>query len=178
MTVQTVTLTTPPTDLPPLPLPVSTVLDRIKSQLADERQKAAESTKFYLPVPRHPSILVEYTALSQAVWQSVTEEGAKNGTSAVDTNARLAIEACSGVYIEFDGERFPANESLTGRAPSFKDDLESVGKITDIPYAGVRTEWVKALFVTDGDLISTMAAVLDLSGFARAAEIEATVKGK
>jgi hypothetical protein len=172
------TTSTDPIDLAPLPAPEATVLDRIKAQLAAEREKAAASTTFVLPVPRHPSVLIEFTALTQAVWQAIQEEGAKTDAKPVDTQARLLIEACSGIFVEFDGQTFPAAESLGGRPPTFKGDLEAVGKLVGIPYAGVRGEWVKALYVTDGDLISTSAAVLDLSGFARAAEIEASVKGK
>jgi hypothetical protein len=154
-----------PASLPPA---TTTALDRLKARISEEREQALKSLTFKLPVPRWDSVVVEYAAISSERWGRMIEMAQKTDMSNLDFNSRFLAQQANGELISAD------LEDPSQPPPTFDKRLANSLGLT---YQGVAVDMVKELYLTDGDIISTAAALLDLSGFQRAQEIEASVLG-
>jgi hypothetical protein len=162
-----------PASLPPA---TTTALDRLKARISEEREQALKSLTFKLPVPRWDSVVVEYAAISSERWGRMIEMAQKTDMSNLDFNSRFLAQQAKAIYVkDDDGELISADlEDPSQPPPTFDKRLANSLGLT---YQGVAVDMVKELYLTDGDIISTAAALLDLSGFQRAQEIEASVLG-
>lgn len=161
-----------------IPAPTTTSLDRIKAKLAEEAAKENEPISFKLPVPQRPHIIVDFGPINQTQWNGLTDVMLKSKMTVLDMQARALATFCRGVYVKDDvtGELLSADvNDQTTAAPKFDERLaHSLG----IPWGGVVYEFVKAVYRLDGGVLSTCAALLDLSGYGAAQEIEASAEGK
>lgn len=161
-----------------IPKPTTTSLERIKAKLAAEAAKENDPISYKLPVPMRPHIIVEYGPIDQTQWNGLVEVMVKTKMAVLDMQARALATFCRGIYIKDDetGELFSADvNDPSAPAPRFDERLaRSLG----IPYGGVIYEFVKAVYKLDGGVLSTCAALMDLSGYGAAGEIEASAEGK
>jgi hypothetical protein len=167
----------PPVE-PPIPTGTTSAMDRLRQKMKDARTQAAAKLAFRLPVPRMEMVVVEYGPVDQTIWTGILEQAEKRtNVSNLEIQARLLAQFVNGVYVlTEDGEYVSADLSDPhGPAPRFEKRLaDALG----IPWGvGLPWEFARTLYLTDGDLISTAAAVLDMSGYGRAKEIEAGVAG-
>ncbi len=151
-------------------------LDVLKDKLAKARVEAAAKLAFELPVPRMDMLVVRYRPVDQRVWTGILDRASKQpDVTPLDINCRLLAAHVEGVFVD-DGEKLVSADLLNPdqEAPRFEQRLaEALG----IDWNNDQSDLVKRVYLTDGDVISTAAAVLDLSGFGRADEIEASVRG-
>lgn len=166
----------PATDAALIPEPTSSALDRIKAKYAVARREAAEKLEFALPVPRMELVVVKYRAVTNAEWNGLLEMAGKTKMNPLETQQRTLATFCTGIYFKGDdGELVSIDlENPTQPAPRFD---QRAANALDLPWGGLAYALVDELYLTDGDVISTSAALLDLSGYQRGMEIAASAEG-
>lgn len=132
------------------------------------RRDAATATLWIdLEVPRYdPPVYVRYTPLALARIRQVERrhEKYKGPDRDLRTNAVLLGEACAGVWTrDADGEPVSIDPSDPhGPWPCFDARL---AELLEEPASLGVVDVVRALYVTDGDLVATGAKVSDFSGY-------------
>lgn len=148
----------------------------IKS-LAARRAEITEHTITERHVPRwnDPEIVVVYGPAPHRLVRKVTE--AKTPEAEVDIHADLLVNACQAVYGIVDGKRYSLREGdANGEPTRFDADLAEALGLPDPLHSSAR-EVVRALFMTEGDVISEAAAVAAWSGYKRE-DADRTISGE
>lgn len=129
-----------------------------------ERAKAALTTD--LEVPRlDPPVYVRFKPPTQARIDAANQR-ARNGNdkdATVLANAIVIADSCVGVFEIIDGEKVSVDPTdRDGTWPLFDKRL---ARLLGVP-AGRAADVVRALYLTDGDVLSTSAKLAEWSGFA------------
>lgn len=138
------------------------------SSLRSRRARVREQLHFDLEVPRYdPPVLVRYKPVPQEKIEQTFERTKKmrgKDRTAV-TNAIILAGACIGVFEVIDGEEVSVDpDDRAGEWPTFGPRLAG---ILGEPMAKKASDVVRALYLTDGDLISTAQELAALSGYAQ-----------
>ena len=135
------------------------------ASLRERREQALKALHIDLPVPRlDPPVYVRYGAVTQAQINAANKqfEKSKDRDRDVLTNATVLGHACQGVYEEVDGEIVSIDpEDRHGDAPRFDERLAELLGIQSNRASDV----IRALYVTDGDIIATGAKVAEFYGY-------------
>lgn len=120
------------------------------SQFREQIQKVREDAHVDLDVPRMEGWAVRYRPVSAATMERIGKEAKRSkDQSGLDANAAGLAEAFVGMYRTDEPDQLYSLEAI---AEEFGID-------------GAPLDAVKALYGTDGDLVSTAIAVLQFSGF-------------
>lgn len=158
--------------------PASVVLN-----LKARRQAIVDSEFLTLPVPRwtDPEIFVRYHPLDhptiRRIQGQVDRVPAKDKAAAeVASHMDILIRACEAVYARLGDEKFSLRpDDPRGSLTKFDPDLaDNLGLPEDDRSARAT---VRALFLTDGDIISTANQVIKFSGY-RAEVADTEVEGE
>jgi hypothetical protein len=158
----------------------------ILSSLKERRQQVLEQQVLRLPVPRwdDPVIVVRYQPVEHSFIRLVQERvtkatGGKKAAVEIDANADILIRGCLGVVAILDGVEYslrPGDEN--GEPTRFDSDLAS-----NLGVEGVNGNQptaravVKALFLTEGDILSAVNEVVKFSGY-RETEADSVLLGE
>lgn len=139
-----------------------------------------------LQVPRShdPAVWVRYGTMPHSEIKSIFRRNEKRGKGPkgvkdweVRANAEFLVEACLGIYLDLDGEKYPFDANAVG--PVDLDELEEddlprfdwraatlLKELAHVPKEHVSAvDVVKTLYVTDGDLLATGDAVMRHCGY-------------
>lgn len=132
------------------------------------REKKLAALYIDLPVPRWgdegtPEIVVRYKPTKPSVALSATEKrrSAKDPEWLMLANADVLVDACVGVYAVYKGKQYSLRPGEPdGPWTRFDPDLaENLGLSTKRA-----VDVVRALYLTDGDLIGAVNALAEWSG--------------
>ena len=152
------------------------------SNLKERRQAIAEGEQLVLADPRwtDPEIKVKYRpidhpAIRAAQTRVEKAPKAKQFALEVDGNADLLIKGCKAVVAVLDGQEYSLNPSdPEGEPTRFDADLaENLG----LPEGATARQVVKALFITEGDILSHGRALVEFSGY-RETEADEGIAGE
>lgn len=133
-----------------------------------ERRDAAKKRLFKdLAVPRlDPPVYVRFKPVTSHRLTAANKQSAKSGDRDADViaNAGVLVDACVGIFEVVDGEEVSLDPSdREGEWPKFDKQLAA---LLGVP-AGKASAVVRELYVTDGDIISTVNELALWSGFAQ-----------
>lgn len=138
----------------------------VRASLRDRREAAVSSLHIDLEVPRlDPPVFVRYAPIPKAKINAANEKVAKSKDPETDiiANASLLIGACLGVFEVIDGEEVSiVADDRDGPWPKFDADLARELGVK----AGKATAVVRSLYLTDGDVVSTVGKIGEWSGYA------------
>jgi hypothetical protein len=138
------------------------------SSLRARRQKAAEELHLDLAVPRlDPPVWVRFAPVEQGLIDRANKrhEKSKAQDKNVVINAVILADACRGVFEVIDGEEVSIDDNdRDGEWPRFDDQLADLLGVE----AGKASDVVRALYLTDGDVIATATKLADWSGYSLA----------
>ena len=144
--------------------------------LRDRREKAVKELKKNLEVPRlDPPVFVRFKPIDQARLTAANKKAAasKEKDAEVIANAGILAEACLGVFEVIDGVEVSVDpDDREGEWPRFDKKL---ARLLGVP-AGKASDVVRALYLTDGDIISTVSTLGVWSGYA-AEQLEQDTEG-
>lgn len=154
----------------------------ILSSLKERRQQVIAEQQLALAVPRwsDPVIVVKYKPLpheliraSQTRLENAPK--AKRAGLEVDLNADLLIRGCTAVVAVVDGEEYSLRSGdPTGEPTLFDADLaENLG----LDDAAKARDVVKALFITEPDIISAAQSLITWSGY-KETEADDSLRGE
>lgn len=158
----------------------------ILSSLKERRQQVVNEQVLRLPVPRwdNPKIVVRYKPVDHGFIKAaqVRVEKASRDKQAeieLEANADILIRGCVGVVAILDGEEYslrPGDEN--GEPTLFDKDLADNLGVTGVggkpPTARAV---VRALFITEGDILSAANELIQFSGY-RETEADAALVGE
>jgi hypothetical protein len=161
--------------------PVKSILGNLK----ERRQQIVKDDLLTLPVPRwvDPAIFVRYVPIEHAAIrkaQDAVEAAPKKEKYAVEVrgNIDLLIKGCVAVFARLPGDdrAYSLREGdWEGEPTTFDVDL---ARNLGLDHDGVTArETVKALFITEGDIISHAQELIDFSGY-RESEADDGVSGE
>jgi hypothetical protein len=142
-------------------LPSSSPLARLLAA----QQEARKTLYLDLQVPRLPyPVFVRYAPLPQDRIEALTKKFRNvKKDRAVLSDAALLAEACMGVFVhDEDGEPVSIDPD-SDVWPKFDDHLADLLGVE----ATSAADTVRALYLTDGDVISTAVRVVEWSGYSR-----------
>jgi hypothetical protein len=146
-----------------------TPLDVVKGSLAERRAKIVEDLVLELEVPHYddPSVIVSFQPVEHKVIKAAmrkAEQAPKNqrDDAEMEAHASLLVKACAGIT--------SGSQSWSGFGDEALATELGVGEKRAIAVC-------RALYVTDGDLVSHSAAVARFSGY-KETEIEEDVSGE
>lgn len=148
----------------------------VGGSLKARREAAVEDLHLDLKIPRYdPPIYVRFKPVEQkridAMRAAVEKGKAKDKT--VAANAALLAEATIGLFEIVDGEKVSIDPSdRDGEWPVFDMRLAELFEVQAVKAAEV----VRAVYLTDGDIIATVMQVGDWSGY-NLDEIQADFEG-
>lgn len=135
------------------------------TSLRARRQAAVKELHADLEVPRlDPPVYVRFRPVTQAETETVTKRFAKSKDKdkTVLINAVLLAQACQGVFEVIDGEEVSIDDQdRHGDWPKFDDTLAELLGVE----ATKASDVVRALYLTDADVISTAVKLAEWSGF-------------
>lgn len=142
----------------------------ILGQLKARRDEILEGEHLDLQVPRwaDPEIVVRYKPLAHDVIrraQAAVEKAPKQRRSQaeVDGNCDLLIRACTAVIARIDGQDYSLRpEDPKGEPTLFDEDLAANLGLEE---GATARQVVKALFITDGDILSHAQSLVKWSGY-------------
>lgn len=155
----------------------------ILGSLKERRQQVLEEQVLRLPVPRwdNPEIVVKYKPVEHTlIRQTQTrvegiKDKAKKFEAEVDGNADLLIRGCVAVVAVVDGKEYSLRpDDPHGEPTVFDMDLAVNLGLGDRATA---REVVRALFISQGDIMSASQALVQFSGY-RETEADSTVAGE
>lgn len=133
--------------------------------LRDRRAKALQAAYLDLEVPRiDPPIYVRFAPVPMHRIQSANKltEKSKDQDRIVITNAAILAGACQGVYEIVDGTEVSIDpDDRFGDWPKFDERLAGLLGVD----ASKAIEVVRALYITDGDIVSTADKLAEWSGY-------------
>lgn len=140
----------------------------LRSSLRDRRQQVVEKLYTDRRVPRlDPPVMVRFRPLPGATIDRLTKavEKGKDPDRSTVQNALALAEACQGIFEIIDGEEVSIDDQdRDGEWPRFDAHL---CRLLGIPETGRASDVVRALYLTDGDVISEAGELTVWSGFAR-----------
>lgn len=140
----------------------------VLGQLKERREEIKKSSTIHLPVPRweDPKIVVQYRPVDHKVFRRVNRvielapEGKKSEVE-VQQNSDVLAEAVVGVYAVIGGKKYSLREGdPTGEPTKFDEDLAN-----NLGCNNSARAVVKALYIFDGDIISTAGKIAEFSGY-------------
>jgi hypothetical protein len=140
----------------------------VLGQLKGRREQIIKNNHTDLPVPRwsNPALVVRYGPLEHALFRKANrqvERAADNKKAEVEVqvNSDLLARACVAVYAVIDGKKYSLRPGDPNGEPTrFDDDLaENLG------CGHTAREIIKALYITEGDILSTAGSVATFSGY-------------
>lgn len=142
----------------------------ILGQLRARRESIKNSEHKTIRVPRwsDPEIFVRYAPLEHGQIrraQSFVEKAPKQRKyqTEIDGNCDLLIRACVGVFAVLDGHEYSLNpDDPNGEHTRFDADL---ARNLGLEENATAREIVKALFITDGDIIGHASELVRWSGY-------------
>lgn len=162
----------------------------VLGRLAQRRQEVAEDQVLTIPVPRwsDPTVKVRYGLLDsdtldkgrQALEKAQKNKGKGNRVAEANLNANIDIlvAACQAVFAELDElpeETFSMRiDDENGQPTLFDPDLAAALALHD---GATARQVVKALFISDGDIMAHASEVVEWSGYKRAEMAEAGLGG-
>lgn len=136
------------------------------ARLRDRRKAASERLHLDLAVPRYdPPIYVRFRPVTQPELESIERrfKGSKDPDKNVHRHAALLAETCVGIFERNDqGAEQGLDPDSPGVWPRFDDALAGLLE-ADVDTA---VDTVRALYLTDGDVIATAGRVTEWSGYA------------
>lgn len=132
-----------------------------------ERREVAVSKLFtdrVVPRLEPATVWVRYKPIPQRRIEAANKQAAasKDKDRDVIANAAVLAEACLGVFEDLDGKLVSIDpEDRDGDWPTFNDRLAELLGVR----AGKAGDIVRGLYLTDGDVISTVREVVKWSGF-------------
>lgn len=134
------------------------------------RQQILEEQILDLPVPRwhEPEIIVRYKPvdhgiISRALTAIEKAPGDKRPTVEVQRNSDVLIAGCVAVVARIGGKEYSLREGdPEGDPTKFDDDLAAN---LGLDVRSTARDVVRALFITDGDIVSAASRVVDFSGY-------------
>lgn len=139
----------------------------VLATLRERREAAKQKLTKDLAVPRlDPPVYVRFKPLATRRLNAANKQAAASSDkdAEVIANAGILAEACVGVFQVIDGAEVSIDDSnLDGEWPRFDKRLAALLGVK----AGKASEVVRALYLTDGDIISTVNDLGVWSGFAR-----------
>lgn len=135
--------------------------------LRQQRQKIQQALHLDLRVPRYEEpVFVRYSAPTRAQLTKVQDRVSKSRDGELLGEALLLAECCVGVFQkDANGEPIGTPEEW----PKFDKDLAAYLGEPDLSRAA---DIVRALFFTDGDIISTAATINRWAGYAAEQAVE------
>lgn len=154
----------------------------ILASLKERRQQVIEEQVLTLPVPRwtNPEIVVRYRPVEHSYIRAAQDRLAKAPKDRryemeVDGNADILIRGCIEVVAVIDGEEYSLRpDDPHGEPTVFDSDLASNLGLDDRTTA---RQVVRALFVTQGDILSAAQSLIQWSGY-KETEADATLQGE
>lgn len=138
------------------------------SSLRARRAKAREELHLDLAVPRlDPPVYVRFAPVDDGRVKAINKrfEKSKDKDRDVLINAAVLAEACRGLFEVIDNQEVSVDDSdREGEWPRFDDQLADLLGIE----AGKASDVVRALYLTDGDVIATATRVAEWSGYSMA----------
>jgi hypothetical protein len=141
----------------------------VLGNLKERREKIKEAAVTHLAVPRwtDPVIKVMFKPVDHAIirrGQNMAEKagkGNKRSEAEVNANIDVLIAGCVGVYAVIDDSQYSLREDdWEGEYTTFDHDLAA-----NLGCGVTAREVVKALYIFDGDIISTANAIAEFSGY-------------
>jgi hypothetical protein len=136
------------------------------ASLRARREKAIEKLHLDLEVPRlDPQVFVRFKPVSQERLNAANKQAGKSSDkdAEVIANAGILAWACLGVFEVIDGEEVSIDvDDREGEWPKFDKRLAGLLGVR----AGKASEVVRGLYLTDGDIISTVGKLGVWSGYA------------
>lgn len=144
--------------------------------LKARRAEVLTNSTIDLRVPRwdNPEMFVRFKPVSHALLKKATRVGLnaaerKRDEAEVEANCDVLIDGCVGVFARLDGKDYslrPGDED--GEPTLFDEDLaENLG------CGKTARAVVRALYITDGDIISTASRISEFSGYKDAETMDA-----
>lgn len=154
------------------------------ASLRDRRKEAASKLFIDLEVPRlEPAVFVRFGPIPLGKVEELQEKVRKSSDKkhrAINANAALLVEAVQGeaadaatlgVFEVVDGKKVGIDGSPTDW-PKFDERLAELLECS----AARASDVVRGLYLTEGDIVSTVGRLLEWNGFA-AETLEADVEG-
>lgn len=154
----------------------------ILASLKERRQEVIQEQVLRLPVPRwsNPEIVVLYKPVEHHIIRAAqdrVQKAPKDKKYALelDGNADLLVRGCIGVVAVIDGQDYSLREGdPTGEPTRFDPDLAANLGLDDNATARAV---VKALFITEGDILSAAQSLITWSGW-RETEADTSLQGE
>lgn len=154
--------------------------------LKERRQQVLEEQVLRLPVPRweDPVIVVHYgpvehTFIKAAQTRMEKAGNDKKADAEVDANADILIRGCKAVVAVVDGKEYSLRpDDPEGEPTVFDQDLaENLGVAGVGGKPPTARQVVRALFITQGDILSAANELIKFSGY-RETEADAAIVGE
>lgn len=154
----------------------------ILGQLKNRREEIRKGEHLDLPVPRweDPTVIVKYTPLPHAVIRQAQDRVEKapkqrKYETELNGNCDLLIRACDSVIARIDGQDYSLRPGDPKGEPTvFDPDL---GENLGLGENATARDIVKALFITEGDILSHARSLVEWSGY-REAEADEQLQGE
>lgn len=142
----------------------------ILGSLKERRTQILEEQVLALAVPRwdDPKIVVKYKPVEHSLIRGVERriDGAPKKDRAkfeIEGNCDVLIRACTAVVAVLDGEEYSLRLGDPHGEPTIFD--RDLGANLGLDPACTAREVVKALYITDGDILAAASAVGEFSGY-------------
>lgn len=158
----------------------------ILGSLKERRQQVLEEQVLRLPVPRweDPSIVVRYKPVAHTfirTAQNRLEKANADKRSEVELegNIDILIRGCDGVLAVLDGQEYSLRPGDENGDPTLfdKDLAENLGVEGTGGKAPSARQVVRALFITEGDILSAASKLITFSGY-RETEADSAIVGE
>jgi hypothetical protein len=154
----------------------------VLGSLATRREKVIEQDYTDLRVPRwtEPEIYVRFKVVPHSIIRKALQQQEKARQDKVAkaelaSNIEILVHGCIGVYALLDGDDTKYSLRLgdeRGNWTRFDDDLAA-----NLECGESASEVVRALYLSDGDIMSAASAVVEFSGY-RDAEADERIAGE
>lgn len=158
----------------------------VLGHLRDRREQIAEEQLKVIPVPRwsNPEVFVRYRPVEHDELrkaQRLVERAKQNRSAAeVNSNADVLIRACVAVFARLEGrdeEMSLRPGDPTGELTTFDRDLAANLLGPEEAENATARQVLRALFFTDGDILSHAEALVNWSGY-RTRETDEQLEGE
>jgi len=140
----------------------------VLGQLKSRREDIVKRQFIDLPVPRwdNPNIVVRYKPLEHALFRSAANQveradAKRRSETEVNVNVDILARSCIGVFAVVNGSRYSLREGdPTGEWTTFDADLAD-----NLGCEHTARAVVKALYIVEGDILSTANKIAEFSGY-------------
>lgn len=143
------------------------------ASLRERRERAKKKLHLDLFVPRYePPVVVRYQPIARPVLTLANKRAAelaekKDPDATVIGNAVALTHACLGVY-DASGKELQSIDP-SGEPPRFDERL---ARLLELPDGATAVDVVRALYMTDGDIIAAVSEVSEWSAIAERRQAE------